>query len=312
MRPSFFIIGAPKTGTTSLASYLADHDCVYFSPNKEPNFFASDIFRDRRRVHTETAYLQLFEAAGKQHRAVGEGSTWYLCSERALPDILARWPDAKFIAMIRNPVDMAYALHEQNLFDYSEDVVDFPKAWELQAQRAAGKHIPATCDGPKTLQYSWRCSVGEQIERFFALVPPAQRRVFLFDDFKQSPGDIYRHTLEFLGLPDDGRQDFSILNPSKRHRSTLVKNLAMLSQQPPKSLERIKNLLKSTLGVRSFGLSRALNRFNSKQNLRTSPRPPLSAEWRQRLESHFSADVARLENALGVDLRKRWNWSIQS
>jgi hypothetical protein len=73
--PNFFILGAPKCGTTSLAAWLAAHPAVYMSPLKEPAYFAADLKVDRPGPQE---YRALFSAAGDIHLAVGEASTCYL------------------------------------------------------------------------------------------------------------------------------------------------------------------------------------------------------------------------------------------
>ena len=72
-RPNFFIVGAPKCGTTALSHYLRQHPRIFFSLPKEPHYFATDLPRYRMVTH-EPAYLEYFRGAGPQHTAVGEGS----------------------------------------------------------------------------------------------------------------------------------------------------------------------------------------------------------------------------------------------
>ena len=111
-KPNFFIIGAPKCGTTSLANWLAEHPRVFFSDTKEPHFFCTDGYTG---VKTLKQYEKLFEDAKPHHLAVGEGSTHYLFSKVAVPNILVYNPDARFIVCLRNPVDMAPSLHSERL-----------------------------------------------------------------------------------------------------------------------------------------------------------------------------------------------------
>ena len=85
-KPNFFIIGAPKCGTTSLATWLSGHPNVFMSAVKEPHFFNTD---DRRFISTLEAYENLFRAASSDHCAVGEASVWYLSSTEAVRNILA-------------------------------------------------------------------------------------------------------------------------------------------------------------------------------------------------------------------------------
>ena len=79
--PNFFIIGAPKSGTTSMYKYLKKHPNVFMSDKKGPHYFSSDIkYHDR--VEKERDYLNLFKSKSKNQFAVGEASVFYLYSKK--------------------------------------------------------------------------------------------------------------------------------------------------------------------------------------------------------------------------------------
>src|SRR5215208_1272534 len=105
-RPNLFIIGAPKSGTTSLHRYLQEHPQIYMSRTKEPGYFAPDVEGSRsdllfKHPDAEPEYLALFANATNQ-KWVGESSTTYLMSRRA-PSLIDDFaPDARLIAMVRN------------------------------------------------------------------------------------------------------------------------------------------------------------------------------------------------------------------
>ena len=108
-KPNFFILGAPKCGTTSLAAWLGEHPNIFVSSEKEPNFFNTE---DKRGItNTLEQYEDLFREAGTEHVAVGEATVWYLSSPEAIDRILKYNSDARFIVMVRNPLEMAPALH---------------------------------------------------------------------------------------------------------------------------------------------------------------------------------------------------------
>src|ERR1700747_3640485 len=117
-RPNFFIVGAPKAGTTALYSYRAQHPEVFMSRLKEPQFFASDICGNQRNVTTLSEYLKLFEDA--HALAIGEASTCYLASPGAAEQIRSVCQEPRIIVMLRNPVDVMYAEHSERLFDGTE------------------------------------------------------------------------------------------------------------------------------------------------------------------------------------------------
>ena len=113
-KPDFFIVGAPKCGTTALYTYLKQHPEIFMSPQKEPQFFANDVLGDRRHTCTWAEYLSCF-AAARGAKRIGEASVAYLGSPCAPKQIKMFNPAAKIIIMLRNPVDMMHSLHNQRL-----------------------------------------------------------------------------------------------------------------------------------------------------------------------------------------------------
>src|SRR5215468_7362257 len=103
------------------------------APIERTHFFNSD---DRQAIRTLDEYEALFCAATEKHIAVGEASVWYLSSAEAVPAILRYQPAAKFIIMLRNPVEMAPALHGEMLLSGLERERKFSTAWNLQDERS--------------------------------------------------------------------------------------------------------------------------------------------------------------------------------
>lgn len=298
MKPNLFVIGAPKCGTSALCAYLAERPDVLISDPKEPFFLCFDYPHLRRQhfLEDEADYLALFAAADPaRHRIVGEGSTNYLRSQVAVAEALKLSPDAKFIAMLRNPIDVAHAFHMEQLFARNEDVEDFETAWNLQETRARGERIPEACRAPEFLQYREVAMMGEQLQRFFAQVPESRRMVFLQEDMRRSTRDVYRRTLEFLGLEDDGRENFDSVNSSHQHRYEWVANLVL---SPPKVLQGPMWRLRGYLRRSKPPAIEKLKGF-----LRVKgERSPISAELRARMVQDFEADVRLTERLIGRDL----------
>jgi hypothetical protein len=288
IKPNFFIVGAPKCGTTSLAAWIADHPDIYFSPTKEPHFFNTD---HKRFINSIQGYESLFEGATKSHRAVGEASVWYLYSSAAVANILAYNPDAKFIVMLRNPVEMAPSLHEELVFTGREDVADFAAAWNLQDARRRGEHLPRMVWEPKYLQYGDLCSLGGQVKRLFQSVPREHVKVILLDDLTQDPGGVYRSVLQFLGVDDDHRRDFRPLNRAKSRRWPGLLAVAW-------AVTTAKRAIGMEGGLGLWKRIDALNRVER-------PRSPVSTEMKQRLQDYFGGDIVLLQQLIERDL-SRW------
>lgn len=297
MNPNFFIIGAPKTGTSSLAQYLSDHDQVFFSNIKEPFFWCDDFNSAGHEfgVQSISKYLGLFEDATKQHIAVGEGSTRYLRSKNAVKNILEFNPDSRFIVMLRNPVEVVQAYHMEQKYSLHEDVEDFEDAWNLQEKRKLGQCLPKNCTEPLFLQYGHVCKYAEQIESLFNTVRSDQVKILIFDDFKKDTLAVYSETLEFLGLDYDGRVDFPVVNSAHKHRFSW---LAALVLSPPKIIAPMVRLFRGWLIDHRFPLVEA---FKRKLNTKVE-RKVISDDLKAELKDYFRDDVAKLSKLLDRDL----------
>ena len=290
VEPNFFIAGVPKGGTTALHTYLGGHPNVFVTEPKEPMFWASD-FPTLHKVHSLEEYLDLFAEAGEQHLAVGEASACYLYSDSALPAIREFCPDAKIIAMLRNPIDQAYSFHSQMALTGNEDVDDFEKAWRLQEARAEGRSIPRWCRNPSLLQYKAVASYGDQVDKLLRLFPREQVRVILFEDFSRRTGDVYAQTLGFLGVDDDGRRQFAPVHVGRTH---LWPALGRFLHHTPRFMQWTCRALKPMLGLQRTNLSKVV--------AVRKKRRPLAPEFRAELTDVFRDDVAKLAELIQRDL----------
>jgi hypothetical protein len=294
-RPNFFIVGAPKCGTTSVYDYLRNHRNVFLPRIKEPHYFATD-FDSYRTLRKEEDYLDLYMGAKPHHTACGDASVFYLYSREAVPNILQFDPAARFVVMLRNPVELAYSLHSQYLYTFYEDEKDFEKAWALQEVRRAGKCVPKHCVEPAFLQYAAVGRLGEQVSRLMSQVGRAQVLFFLFEDLHESPRKVTAELLQFLDLPTDGRQDFPISNQNRTHRS---EPLARFLMRPPFPLNVLKNGMKKVFNLQDTAIGHRIYRYNQV----LVPRTPLSPATREALTRTFSADIELLQDLIGRDLR---------
>jgi len=259
------------------------------SPIKEPFYFSQDI-GNRWRYGWE-GYAKLFEHARPDHRVIGEASTNYLFSKVAVPTIENELPGARYIVMVRNPVDMAYALHEQQLRSFYENIEDFGQAWQLASKRRVGELVPPGCKDPVLLDYRAWCRMGEQLERLFSIVPRDRVLVLVLDDVKQDPRREYVRVLDFLGVQDDSRMAFPVYNPAREWRSMwMARGLRALA----KTIGWSKHV-RGILPRRSLGIVQRLQAWNARERAR----PPLSPDLRAELEACFAEDVAKLERLLG-------------
>jgi hypothetical protein len=301
-KANFFIIGAPKCGTTALCKYLAERDDVFFSTPKECNYFNTDFSEEYRKKYVHLQRLltsdeeytnAFFGGANESHLAVGEGSTRYLISKEAPVRIRNYNPYARIIVMLRNPVSMAPSMHSQEFFMLNENVKTFERAWGLQEERRRGRSLPAGCPDPQLLQYRTACMLGAHMKRLYDVFPREQVLAIMFDRFVKETRAVYNEVLEFLELPADSRTDFPKINQRKVYRSTLLAKLL--------SHYLLDYYLLKTKRITGIDL-REMKAFLSKFNVRDKKTEILNEGLRRELFQAFSSDVDLLENLLGWNL----------
>lgn len=288
VRPNFFIVGAPRCGTTALYAYLEQHPDVFMPYHKEPVFFGSDL-RKRPRSLDEDAYLELFRAgAGRRRR--GEATVWYLYSEAAPQEILTFDPDARIIIMLRNPVDMMHSLHSLMLFTGNEDIADFEGALAAESDRRAGRRMPHDTRRPEGLLYRWCADYAPHVRRWLTTFGRDQVRIIVFDDFSAQPATVYRETLEFLGVDAEFQPDFAVVNRNKGVRSRRLQRL----MTSPRFYAATRWLPGSAFHALRQGLKRV--------NTRHESRRPIEPALRARLTAEMSPRVAELAEVIDRDL----------
>jgi hypothetical protein len=295
LKVNFFIVGAPKCGTTALSDYLSEHPGICMAVPKEPTYFADDL-QGLRYVTSLEEYEALFACKGKNKVLAGDASPAYMFSQTAIANIHEYNPDAKLIVMLRNPVETVYSSHSQLLYSLFEDEEDFGRAWALQTARKNGENIPAKCREAALLQYREVAAYPEQLERLFEVFPKDRVKIILFDEFVKDTSLVYNEVIEFLGLDEFSSVDFSIRNPRKKSRYAILNSII---HSPPDFLVKL---------LRSAGKG-MLHRWIIKthgwlKNINTEvvAKEEIPADTRRMLYEVFEEDIRRLEVILGRDL----------
>lgn len=297
-RPDFFIVGAPKCGTTTLWEVLRSHPDVFMpGSKKEPHFFGTDLEAPYF-VRDEGEYLDLFADAGDATRA-GEASPWYLYSRVAAGEIAAFRPDARIILTLRNPVDMMFSLHSQRLYNGGEDIVDFGEALAAEDDRRMGRRIPDSPIGPKEgLLYRDVAAYSGQLQRYLAAFGPDAVHVMVFEDLRTDAAAVTRKVFSFLGVDANFTLQVPQTNPNKRARSKLIRQ--WLQTAP-------------TIGGRRIGsrflpqtVRRRIRAWVQRMNTRHEARAPMDPQLRKRLLEEFRPEVARVSEMIGRDLSDLW------
>jgi Sulfotransferase domain len=294
-KPNFFMVGAPKCGTTALYQYLSPHPNIFLSKLKEPHFFAKDL-GTYPAVKTLEHYAELFAKSTSEHLRVGEASVYYLRSSVAIPNIHEFNPEARIIAMLRNPVDLVHSLHSQLLYWAEESEPDFETAWRLQERRRRGLDLPPHSREPSLVQYEHIARLGTQTQRLLSIFPRKQVKLILYDDFAASPQMVYDDVLEFLGVPHDHRSEFPRVNENKRTRMPW---LGQFLRKPPPVLRKTYRGLKQAVGAKRMD---TIRKEVVEHNTVRERRSTLSQAFRAELVEVFGEEVALLARILGRDL----------
>ena len=294
--PDFFIVGAPKCGTTALNDYLARHPDVFVPGRKEIHFFGSDLVFTRPRMNRD-AYLRLFDDGNGRKRA-GEASVWYLYSQRAAREIRDFSPQARILIMLRHPVDMMYSLHSQRLYDGNEDLRDFADALAAEPERQRGARLPRHFANPMDFFYRDAARFAQQVRRYFETFGRERCHVILFDDLQRDVARVYRNACAFLDVDSDFRPGFPVVNANKNVWSRRLRDL--LRFPSPAARSRIRAILPSA------AVRKTLKRRLLSLNGRHAERPPIDPELRRTLDEEFLPEIRELGRLLDVDLVARW------
>lgn len=291
--PNFFIIGAPKCGTTALSEYLKLHPEVFFSDPKEPHFFNDDY--STRHTNDFETYKSYFQEVKEEHKAIGEGSVHYLASKNAVKNIKLKAPNAKYIVMLRNPIEVAYSWHSQSIKNSNENVMDFEKAWSLEKERKKGNMIPRFTKRVETLFYREVAMLGSQVKRLLDEIERKNVHFIIFDDFIKNTEFEYNKVLKFLTLNEFKISEFKRINSNKGYKSIYLKFI----------LEYLIRLLKRLLKIKkSFKI---YSRF-SKWNTKPEQRKKLNPNFEIKLKKFYKSEVETLDQVLGLDLQKKWGF----
>ncbi|NNV08014.1 sulfotransferase [Geobacillus sp. C56-T2] len=291
--PNFLIIGAAKSGTTSLYHYLKQHPQIYLSPIKETNFFAlegsnvdfkgpgDEVLKEFSITNIDD-YRSLFKNVTDE-KAIGEVSPLYLYSEKAPLNIKKYIPNVKIIAILRNPVDRAYSSFLHCVRDNRETVNNFEDALRLEEERIKNnwEHLWHY----KNLGFYYK-----QLKRYYDVFSPNQIKVYLYEDLK-NPENLLRNIFEFL----DVDTNFKPKIEEKYNVSGIPKNKLIHNLIHKENI--IKDLFKKI--VVNQEIRRKLKNQIMNRNL---TKPELDYSIRQKLIEEFREDILQLQDLINRDL----------
>jgi hypothetical protein len=309
--PDFFIVGHAKSGTTALYEMLKRHPQIYMPEWKEPWFFATDMrarFQPPRAgipPRTLEQYRDLFKGAAPGQR-VGEASSSYLWSRTAAKEIAAAQPQARIIAILREPASFLRSLHQQLLQTHVETARSLREAMGLQEARREDRRIPRRSHRPQLLQYSDHVRYVEQLRRYHARFGSEQVLVLIYDDFRRDNETTVRAVLRFIDVDDTLAIDVLDINPTNRSmRSQQLDSLVYSVSVGRGPLSRaVKTAVKASTpgGLRRQALQLAQRRVVQREPL------PEDEQFTLELRRRFKGEVVALSEYLGRDLVKLWGY----
>ena len=280
--PNFFIVGAPKAGTSSLYAYLQAVPGIFMSRIKEPNYFSRAIVSDDhpvRPIRNTQEYLQLFAGAAGE-RIVGEASPSYLADPEAPRLIQEASPDCRILISLRDPVDRAYShylMMRNNGMAKGSFLEEARRGFRLQDR----KNIVLL--RPEVGLYH------DQVRRYLDIFGEARVHIILFEEFFADTRAALQRITRFLGLDHDF-SDFNapVYRPFAEARGPLVRFLF-----GNRSVARASEALVPH-GVRRWVRQNIL--------VRSGRKPLMDAHARDFLTDYYRDDVGKLAALLGRPL----------
>lgn len=305
MLPDFLVLGAARSGTTALHAYLGQHPKLFTSSIKEPHFFAygeaSFSFNgpgDSKAVHSSLSlpqYKNLFAPANPD-QLCGEASASSLYVPRAAKRIEYYVPDARMIAILRNPVERAYSNYLLLARDGREPCESFQDALSREQERIR-----------KNWEHGWHyLQLGfyhKQLTRFYDRFHPDQLHVCLFDNFVENTRSTVQNIFEFLNVDASFLPDTSLRhNPSGRPRFSTLHWILQLAGIGAKVRALLPDPFVETIARKGRPLVESLRRCKKYLVHRNLKRPPLSRAIRVQLQHIYREDILRLQGLIDRDL----------
>jgi len=282
MKVGFFIVGAPKAGTTSLFHYLNTHPEIKMSSAKEPNYFSDKELFDQglyygtSRIDTLQKYNSLFSGR-KKEKLMGESSVSYLYYSEVPKRIKVYNTDSKIIVMLRNPVDRAFSHY---LMDYRLGLTSesFESEFNIKI-------------GLKFQQYFLLGNYSSQVKRYIDVFGRENIHFIWYSDFKKNTTLELEKVFDFLSLNTNYCLDFNkVHNSFFMPKNNIVRKIY--------SIIWLRKVLVSLIPSTFISLIKSIL-FNK------GNKPKISVEVRNSVSLYFEKDIEILENLLSVNL-ERW------
>jgi hypothetical protein len=294
--PDFFLLGAPKSGTTGLHAALSGHPDLFLSPVKEPKFFLcegpppreggpGDAHSYREWIWQRNEYERLFDGAPPGTRR-GESTALYLADDAAHERIHALVPGARLIAVLRDPVDRAYSNWAHLWADGLEPISDFVDACAAEPERTAAGWAPFW-------RYLETGRYGRQLTHLGTLFPRDQIHVIRYKELVDEPRETLDGICRFLGVREGLLSEAPSLNVGGYVAPTLY-------------TQTLQALFRSGASIGSLFPPQVWRKASLPLQwlIQRTPqhRPELSEADRAKLVGYFDDDITLVEQLTGWDL----------
>src|SRR5579884_2276528 len=291
--PNFFIVGAARSGTTSLDRYLSQHPEIFITSRKDAHFFATEHFpctghgdevMNRKVMREEGEYAQLFAGVAAE-KAIGESSAFYLCLPGVAERIAQAVPDARIIMILREPAERAYSAYMLLVRD-GRETLSFEEGLSREAERRQQGYEPMWWYKELSLYSS-------QVQRYLEVFGRERVKVLLYEEFYTHPEQSLREVFAFLGVREDVPINTSVrYNVSGAPKSRkLYTPLNHFISNPSPLEKRIKSLV--PLHLRRAWASKVIGMLTRSV--------PLKPRIHAQLKEQFAEDVTKLEDLLDRD-----------
>jgi hypothetical protein len=285
MKVDFFIVGAPKAGTTSLYHYLSEHPQVEMSSQKEPDYFSDKaineqgMYYDKNRINTLDKYESLF--VQKESVVYGEASVSYLFYENVAEDIKKYNPNAKIIIMLRNPIERAFSHY---LMDYRLGLIS-DSFENIIAKKSKHKNAHLFYQ-----QYIKVSKYAKQIQRYLDFFEKENILFVDYEDFKKNGSEIVFQVYDFLNISTEfGANINTKYNAFKMPKNNGIRFIYSFVFLRKILTYLLPKYLVNNISVFLFKVDR---------------KPELSMETRSLLIKIFKDDIKKLEEILSNDYLK--------
>jgi hypothetical protein len=288
--PNFIVIGAPKSGTTSLFKYLDQHPEIYLPIRKELHYFSYENLKknsngpgDREILQRLCATSQEYEnnyISVKDENAIGEISPSYLYYSHVSEKILSKLGRIKIIVILRNPIEKAYSQYIHLLSERRESL-PFYDALMAERNRQKSGWFDFWLYAESTL-YS------DRIKRYITVFGKDKVKILLFDNLVSTPEEFMRDLFNFLAVDDSFCCDIS--RGFNKSRIPRVKIMSDLMKKP----NSLKSMIKTVVPEKIRSPLR-----ETLMNLNAIKKPAMDSKSREYLRKYFGADVKNLQELLG-------------